>query len=168
VSELVLTLLRLSFLVLIWLLVIVAILVLRRDLRAPRDARMVVPARGAVAAPGAAPKAPKPAKPAKAAKPPRTGARSLVVTEGPLAGTVIPLGAGDVTIGRAPDSTLVLDDDYASNNHARISLSGTTWVVSDLGSTNGTWVGRSRITGPTPLTVGEQLKVGRTVLELRK
>ena len=164
-SELVLTLLRLSFLVLIWLLVIVAILVLRRDLRAPRDARMVVPARGgAPAAPG---KAPKPVK-AKPAKAPKTGVRSLVVTEGPLAGTVIPLGASDVTIGRAPDSTLVLDDDYASNNHARISLSGSTWVVTDLGSTNGTWVGRSRITGPTPLTVGEQLKVGRTVLELRK
>ena len=161
-SELVLTLLRLGFLVLIWLLVIVAVLVLRRDLRAPRDARMVVPVS---AGPARAPKTPKPAKPAKA---PKTGARSLVVVEGPLAGTVIPLGAAPVTIGRAPDSTLVLDDDYASNNHATISLNGSTWVVTDLGSTNGTWVDKARISGPTPLTVGHQLKVGRTVLELRK
>lgn len=164
-SELLLTLLRLGFLALIWLLVIVSVLVLRRDLKAPRDARMLVPARaprGGGAAPAKAPKAPKQPKPAKG------GARSLVVVEGPLTGTVIPLGAADVTIGRAPDSTLVLDDDYASNNHARISLTGSTWIVTDLGSTNGTWVDRSRITAPTPLSVGHQLKVGRTVLELRK
>jgi pSer/pThr/pTyr-binding forkhead associated (FHA) protein len=162
-SELLLTLLRLGFLALIWLLVIVAVLVLRRDLKAPRDARMLVPAR--VPRGGTAPAAPKAPKQPKAAK---GGARSLVVVEGPLTGTVIPLGAADVTIGRAPDSTLVLDDDYASNNHARISLTGSTWIVTDLGSTNGTWVDRSRITSPTPLSVGHQLKVGRTVLELRK
>ena len=82
--------------------------------------------------------------------------------------TVAGMGAAPVTVGRAPDSTLVLDDDYASNNHATISLNGSTWVVTDLGSTNGTWVDRARISGPTPLTVGHQLKVGRTVLELRK
>lgn len=162
-SELLLTLLRLGFLALIWLLVIVAVLVLRRDLKAPRDARMLVPARAPRASAG-----PAPAKAPKAPKAPKGGARSLVVVEGPLTGTVIPLGAADVTIGRAPDSTLVLDDDYASNNHARISLNGTTWVVTDLGSTNGTWVDRARITSPTPLVVGHQLKVGRTVLELRK
>ncbi|MFC6239409.1 FHA domain-containing protein FhaB/FipA [Longivirga aurantiaca] len=162
-SELLLTLLRLGFLALVWLLVIVAILVLRRDLKAPRDARMLVPAR--VPRGGQAPAAPRAPKAPKAAK---GGARSLVVVEGPLTGTVIPLGAADVTIGRAPDSTLVLDDDYASNNHARISLTGSTWIVTDLGSTNGTWVDRSRITSPTPLSVGHQLKVGRTVLELRK
>jgi len=165
VSELLLTLLRLGFLALIWLLVIVAILVLRRDLKAPRDARMLVPARAPRAGGAAAPKAPKAPKQPKAAK---GGARSLVVVEGPLTGTVIPLGSADVTIGRAPDSTLVLDDDYASNNHAKISLTGSTWIVTDLGSTNGTWVDRSRITSPTPLSVGHQLKVGRTVLELRK
>ena len=99
-SELLLTLLLLGFLALIWLLVIVAVLVLRRDLKAPRDARMLVPAR-APRAGGAAPKAPKAPKQQKAAK---GGARSLVVVEGPLTGTVIPLGTADVTIGRAPDS----------------------------------------------------------------
>jgi pSer/pThr/pTyr-binding forkhead associated (FHA) protein len=163
VSELVLTLLRLGFLALVWMLVIVSVLVLRRDLRAPRDARLLVPVKGA--APTSAPKQPKPAKAPKAA---RSGPRSLVVVDGPLSGTVIPLGTADVTIGRAPDSTLVLDDDYASNNHARITLSNGQWVVSDLGSTNGTWVDRMRITTPTTLSVGHQLKVGRTVLELRK
>ena len=162
-SELLLTLLRLGFLLLIWLLVVVTILVLRRDLRAPRDARPLV----------AAPVPRSTTRPAKAPRPERaskvrSGPRQLVVVEGPLTGTVIPLGTADVTIGRAPSSTLVLDDDYASNNHSRLSLSNGTWIVSDLGSTNGTWVDRSRITSPTPLTVGHTLKVGRTVLELRK
>ena len=166
-SELVLTLLRLGFLALIWVLVLVAVAVLRRDLRAPRDARPLVVA----AAPRTASVRPaKPPKPSKAdkAKTPKASGRSLVVIEGPLAGTVIPLGAADISIGRAPDSTLVLDDDYASYNHARISLVNGTWVVSDLGSTNGTWVDRTRITGATPLAPGHQLKVGRTVLELRR
>jgi pSer/pThr/pTyr-binding forkhead associated (FHA) protein len=81
---------------------------------------------------------------------------------------VIPLGAADVTLGRAPDSTIVLDDDYASNQHAKLSLVNGTWVVSDLGSTNGTWIDRQRIVSPTQLQVGHQLKVGRTVLELRR
>ena len=160
-SELVLTLLRLGFLLLIWTFVVVAVLVLRRDLRAPRDARplVVAPVRAAPA-----PKAPKNDKTGKAKSP----QRSLVVVEGPLTGTVIPLGTSDITIGRAPSSTLVLDDDYASNAHARLTLSNGAWLVSDLGSTNGTWMARTRITTPTPLAVGNRLKVGRTVLELRR
>jgi hypothetical protein len=167
VSELVLTLLRLGFLALLWALVLVTVIVLRRDLRAPRDARPLVAAplpRSSTKVP----KAPKVPKADKPAKPSRSGPRTLVVTEGPLAGTVIPLGTADVTLGRAADSTLVLDDDYASNNHSRITMSQGQWVVSDLGSTNGTWVDRARISGPTPLSVGQQLKVGRTVLELRR
>ena len=164
-SELVLTLLRLSFLALLWVFVLLAIGVLRRDLRAPRDARPLVPAPVPTAR---APKAPKAPKEPKAPKAARNAVRSLVVVEGPLQGTVIPLGTADITIGRAPDSTLVLDDDYASNHHARIALSTDGWVVQDLGSTNGTWIDRARITAPTPLTVGHQLKVGRTVLELRR
>ncbi len=166
-SELVLTLLRLGFLALIWLFVLVALAVLRRDLRAPRDARPLVAGPAPRAATSKPPKAPKQPK-AEKSKAPKSSGRSLVVVEGPLSGTVIPLGAADITIGRAPDSTLVLDDDYASNNHARISLQNGTWVVSDLGSTNGTWVDRARITGATPLAPGHQLKVGRTVLELRR
>ena len=164
-SELVLTLLRLGFLLLLWALVVITVIVLRRDLRAPRDARPLV------AAPVPAAKQPRSAKVPKAEKAPKAksgGPRSLVVVEGPLTGTVIPLGAADVTIGRAPSSTLVLDDDYASNAHARLSLVNGAWVVQDLGSTNGTWIDRQRITSPTPLSIGHQLKVGRTVLELRR
>ena len=160
-SELVLTLLRLGFLLLLWTFVVIAILVLRRDLRAPRDARPLV------AAPVRSTPAPRASRPEKAGKV-KSPQRSLVVVEGPLTGTVIPLGTTDITIGRAPSSTLVLDDDYASNAHSRLTLTGGTWILTDLGSTNGTWIDRTRITGPTPFTVGHTLKVGRTVLELRK
>lgn len=164
-SELVLTLLRLGFLLLLWTLVVVTVLVLRRDLRAPRDARPLVAAPARTSKPAKPAKTPRSERPVKAKS---GGPRSLVVIEGPLVGTVIPLGAADVTIGRAPSSTLVLDDDYASNAHARLSHVNGTWVVQDLGSTNGTWIDRQRITSPTPLSIGHQLKVGRTVLELRR
>lgn len=163
-SELALTLLRLGFLVLLWAFVLTTVWALRRDLKAPRDARPLVAVgagRGRTPRPGP-PKAP------RAPKARRGGPGRLVVVEGALTGTVIPLGTAVITLGRAPDSTLVLDDDYASNNHARISLVEGGWVVQDLGSTNGTWVGRTRLTGPTVLAVGQQLKVGRTMLELRK
>ncbi|TAK70374.1 MAG: FHA domain-containing protein [Actinomycetota bacterium] len=154
-SELALTLLRLGFLAALWLAVLLTIGVLRRDLRMPREARAAVAA----------------ARPPRPAKPPRSKRgrpSSLVVTEGPLTGTVIPLGAVAVTIGRAPDSTLVLDDDYASSRHARLSAVDGQWVVEDLGSTNGTWIDRSRITAPTVLPVDAPLRVGRTTLQLRK
>ena len=92
----------------------------------------------------------------------------LVVTEGPLTGTVIPLNTAQVTIGRAPDSTIVIDDDYASSRHARVYPSEGAWVVEDLGSTNGTWIDRTRITTPTVLPVGVPLRVGRTTLQLQR
>lgn len=157
-SELALTLLRLGFLVLLWVGVLTTLSVLRRDLRAPREARPTSLAGGA-AFPVAAP----------TARRYRSGRGTrLVVTEGALSGTVVPLGGTAVTIGRAPDCTLALDDDYASTNHCRIYSSGGDWVVEDLNSTNGTWMDRARITRPTVLPMGVPLRVGRTVMQIRK
>lgn len=156
-SELALTLVRLAFLGLLWLFVLVTILVLRRDLRQPAETRPTVRARPV--------KAPKPAKVARQAK---VRGTKLVVTEGPLTGTVIPLNTAQVTIGRAPDSTVVIDDDYASSRHARVYPAEGAWVVEDLGSTNGTWIDRTRITTPTVLPVGVPLRVGRTTLQLQR
>lgn len=160
-SELALTLVRLGFLTLLWVFVLVTVLVLRRDLRMPADARPM----GRPGRPPRAPKAPKAAKPARAAKGKGT---KLVVIEGPLVGTVIPLTDTQITIGRAPDSTLVIDDDYASSRHARIYPAEGAWIVEDLGSTNGTWIDRTRITTPTVLPVGAPLRVGRTTLQVQK
>jgi pSer/pThr/pTyr-binding forkhead associated (FHA) protein len=95
---------------------------------------------------------------------------TLVVTEGPLTGTSLPLRGGGILIGRNPECALVLDDDYASGRHCRIhpDPSGRDgWVVEDLGSTNGTFIGRDRLTGSRPVEVGTTLRIGKTVLELR-
>ena len=167
-TEFALTLLRLAFLGALWLFIIITVIALRRDLMQPREAR---PAATRASArppkPAKAPKPPKPAKQSKASKQGKTGP-SLVVTEGPLSQTVIPLGTAQVTLGRAPDSTLVIDDDYASSRHARLYPSDDGWIVEDLGSTNGTWIDRTRITSPTVLPPGVPLRIGRTTLQLQR
>jgi pSer/pThr/pTyr-binding forkhead associated (FHA) protein len=93
--------------------------------------------------------------------------RQLVVTHGALAGTRIALDGRPILIGRADDSTLVLDDDYASTRHARISLRGTDWYVEDLGSTNGTYLDRAKVTAPLRVPLGAPIRIGKTVIELR-
>jgi len=157
-SELGLTFARLAFLALLWAFVLFTVLALRRDLRQPAEAR---PAAKAY-------RPPRPPKPTRAARQTKVKGTKLEVVEGPLTGMVIPLGTEQVTIGRAPDSTLVIEDDYASSRHARIYPSEGTWVIEDLGSTNGTWIDRTRITSPTVLPVGTPVRIGRTTLELQK
>ena len=156
-SELALTLVRLIFLGLMWLFVLVTVLVLRRDLRQPADAR-----------PSGREKNHKPPRNLKSTRQTKLRGMKLVVTEGPLAGTVIPLSTTPVTIGRAPDSTLVIEDDYASSRHARVYPSEGAWMVEDLGSTNGTWIDRTRIVSPTLMPVGVPLRVGRTSVQLQR
>lgn len=167
-SELVIQILRLSFLAALWLGVWAIVMVLRRDLAAPRDAKPALPppaGSGRLPTPSAPPVPPQPkVKPGRGAQ----VAKRLVVTEGELAGTVVPLGTAPVTVGRAADSTLVLNDDYSSSRHARFFPSDGQWIVEDLGSTNGTWIDRTRITGPTVLRVGAKVRVGRTTLQLQK
>ncbi len=155
-SELVLTLLRWGILIALWLFVMFTLGALRRDLEAPPE--------GASALPRPQPQAP----PKRQPRVSRKRASNLVVTSGHLTGTVIPLGSAPITIGRAPDSTLVVDDEYASARHARLFPHEGQWVAEDLGSTNGTWIGKTRLTAPTVLQVGQSLRVGQTVLELRK
>jgi pSer/pThr/pTyr-binding forkhead associated (FHA) protein len=90
-----------------------------------------------------------------------------VVVEGSLAGTRVALTGKPIFIGRANDSTLVLTDDYASTRHARISETSGVWYLEDLGSTNGTYVGQSKVDGPVPLEAGVAIRIGKTVMELR-
>jgi pSer/pThr/pTyr-binding forkhead associated (FHA) protein len=91
----------------------------------------------------------------------------LVVTEGDLVGTRLSLGDSQITIGRADDSNLVITDDYASARHARLVPRGGQWYVEDLGSTNGTYLDRAKITAPTPVPLGVPIRTGRTCIELR-
>jgi len=108
------------------------------------------------------------ARPSKAAKPRRGAARTLRITAGVREGTTIELGASPITIGRLPENTVVLEDDYVSGRHARLYPHEGAWVVEDLGSTNGTYLDRSRLTAPMVLPVGTPVRIGKTVLELRK
>lgn len=151
---LVLQLTRAGFLLLLWLFIWAVLRILRTDIYAPTGAVMVrrgLPLRGA-----------RPSRQNRTA-----GARYLVVTEGALAGTRINLGTQPVLIGRADDSTLVLTDDYASTRHARLSPREGDWFVEDLGSTNGTYLDRSKVTTAVRVPIGTPVHVGKTVIELR-
>jgi len=158
-SELALTLLRFAFLGLLWVFVLVTVWALRRDLRMPADAR---PERTTGT------RAPKPAKPPRVPRGKKVKGTRLVITEGPLTGTEIPLDGAQITLGRAADSTIVVDDDYASSRHARIYESEGVWMVEDLGSTNGTWLDRARITAPAVIPLHTSIRVGRTTLQMQK
>ncbi|MEU6088587.1 FHA domain-containing protein [Streptomyces sp. NPDC047085] len=175
-SELTLTVMRLGFLAVLWLFVIVAVQVIRSDLFGTR-----VTQRGSQR--GARREAARPQQAARQqAAPPQQRAQQggggrrgrnaptkLVVTEGTLTGTTVALQGQTITLGRAHDSTIVLDDDYASSRHARIypDRDGQ-WIVEDLGSTNGTYLDRSRLTTPVPIPLGAPIRIGKTVIELRK
>jgi pSer/pThr/pTyr-binding forkhead associated (FHA) protein len=163
-SELTLTIIRLGFLAVLWLFVLTAVSVMRSDLFGRRVAARPAPQRAGTPEARSA-KQPKPAKPAKG----RRGVPSqLVVTQGALAGATLRLGENPVTVGRAPDSTIVLDDDYVSSKHARFFPRDGQWLVEDLGSTNGTYLDRSKVTAATPVKIGMPVRIGKTIVELRK
>ena len=151
---LVLQLSRVGFLLLLWLFIWSVLHILRTDIYAPTGAVMVK--RGLALRGALLPK-----------RHPRSVARHLVVTDGALAGTRITLGNQPVMIGRADDSTLVLTDDYASTRHARLSPRGSDWYVEDLGSTNGTYLDRAKVTAAVRVPVGTPVRIGKTVIELR-
>jgi pSer/pThr/pTyr-binding forkhead associated (FHA) protein len=160
-NELSLTIIRVAFLAVLWLFVIAAIGVVRTDLlggpsttarrgkvrqaQASRQNRQVRPQRAGRGSP-----------------------RVLVVTAGALKGTSLDLAQQQITLGRANDATLVLNDDYASSRHARIFPQDGQWIVEDLGSTNGTYLDRQKVTRPMPVPLGVPIRIGKTVLELRR
>jgi pSer/pThr/pTyr-binding forkhead associated (FHA) protein len=148
---LVLQLSRAGFLILLWLFVLAALRVIRSDLYAASGLRAALPGGG------------------RRNPQPRRGKapRQLIVTHGALQGTRVALDGRPITIGRADDSTLVLDDDYASTRHARITFAQGDWWVEDLGSTNGTYLDRSKVTGSTRVPLGLPIRIGKTVIELR-
>ena len=160
-NALTLTLIRVAFLAVLWLFVIAAIGVVRTDLLGTVAAKV----RRGRNQPTPMPQQPRPPRPAK---PGRGTPRFLVVTEGGLSGVSIDLSDQQITMGRANDATLVLNDDYASTYHARIFPQDGQWLVEDLGSTNGTYLDHQKVARPTPVPVGVPIRIGKTALELRR
>lgn len=164
-SELTLTIIRLGFLAVLWMFVLTAVSVMRSDL----FGRRVTGGKAAPRRPEPpAPRRQRQEKPAKPAKGRRGVPSTLVVTQGALSGTTVRLGDQPVTLGRSQDSTIVLDDDYVSGRHARFYPRDGQWVVEDMGSTNGTYIDRTKVTEPTPVKIGMPVRIGKTVVELRK
>ncbi len=163
-SELTLTVMRLGLLVLLWVFVFAVVGVLRGDLYGTRVKRRTAgPAREAARRPVT----PKPSRAERKSK--GRGPTRLVVTAGPLSGTTLPLRPAGTLIGRSPECALVLDDDYASGRHARIFQDDDgTWKVEDLRSTNGTFLGATRLTEPRDVAVGSVLRIGQTVVTLQR
>lgn len=74
---------------------------------------------------------------------------------------------GPLQVGRADACHVKLDDNYASQFHARLFGKDGSWYVEDLGSTNGTYLNQRRVTSPVEVRAGDRVKIGKTVLELR-
>lgn len=131
-------LLRLLFLALLYLFLFAVVRVLVRDLRA-------------------------------AAREPGTELGRLHVLASPSgeppAGAVFGLDAL-TTLGRDVNNTIVVEDAFASAEHAVLSFRGRTWYVEDLGSTNGTYVNGGRVDGVAPIGFGDELQVGQVRLRL--
>lgn len=150
-SDLVIAAIKIVFLGLLWLFILFVANVVRTDMfgrRVPASSLSAIPAdRG------------------------RGKGRSklptrFAITSGPQQGVAVPVEP-TINLGRAADSTLLLDDDYASSRHAQlVQKDATTWVISDLQSTNGTYVNGKLVTEPVKVTVGDVVRIGKTLMRL--
>ncbi len=154
-GELTLNLIRLGVIVLLWAFVFSVVGVLRGDLYGTR-----------VMTRSAGPVRPRDNKGERRRR--KNVPTHVVVTEGSLRGTSVPLHEGGLLVGRNPECTLVLTDDYASGRHLRIYPGADAWYADDLGSTNGTIVNGQKIDEGARLDPGAQIRIGQTVLELRR
>lgn len=89
------------------------------------------------------------------------GSAMLLVQRGPDAGARFLLDTDLVTVGRHPDSDIFLDDISVSRRHANFTRTETGYVISDLGSLNGSYVNRDRIDTDVALTGGDEVQIGK-------
>jgi hypothetical protein len=149
-----LTLLKFALLASLYLFLFRAVRVIVTDLYGPR--RKSAPARPAVAS---APQGKRQS---------RKVPRQIVVHPADGKAQVHQLSGRGAVLGRAPDVSVLVDDVYVSDEHAEIMPDGEGWCVRDLGSTNGTYLNGAKVTRPTPLAAGDQLRLGKTNVEVRR
>jgi pSer/pThr/pTyr-binding forkhead associated (FHA) protein len=143
-----LLLVKIAFLVILYLFVARAVRAVTLDVFGPRAER-------------------RRARPARApTRPARRLPRELVVTDEGGRRTV-PLKES-LTVGRAATCDIAIRDTYVSNVHARIYQRDGSWWLEDLGSTNGTYMNRTRVQQPTAIGPGDEVKMGKATLELRR
>ncbi len=97
---------------------------------------------------------------------PREAALEVVKSVYVNEGRVYPL-TDLITIGRSTETDIVLRDPLVSHQHSRIVKRLNTWYIMDLGSTNGTYVGKEMITGQTELKNGQKIRIGETVFQVK-
>lgn len=151
----VLTLLKFVLLGLLYLFLLRAIKVILTDLYGPR--RKSAPPRPAVAA-----------RPAQDARRSRKVPREIVVHPPSGQPRTHQLSGRGLVLGRSQETTAFVDDVYVSDEHAEILPDDGGWSVRDLGSTNGTFLNGAKVTRPTPLAAGDQLRLGKTRVEVRR
>jgi hypothetical protein len=161
VSELALFLVRTGFLALLWIFIFSIISVIRADLFGQKVVSKVASANlpntfvtASVSNPASA-------------KPSEQKATKIVVTAGEKMGTEIALSGRQLTIGRAGDSDLIVDDEYTSTHHAKLVFINGEWLIQDLDSTNGTLLDGKKGATTTVVPLNTQVRVGQTSFELR-
>jgi pSer/pThr/pTyr-binding forkhead associated (FHA) protein len=146
---------KVAFLIVLYLFVARAVRAVVIDVFGPKAERRRAPAY-----------TPRPAARPTPARSPRRPPRELVITDASGRRT-IPLKES-ITLGRAATCDLVVADNYVSNVHARIYLRDGSYWLEDLGSTNGTYMNRSRVSTPTAIGPGDDIRMGKATLELRR
>jgi hypothetical protein len=155
VSEPLLAVLRLCLLALLYLFFLRVLRAVWTEIRPPRPAVAVAPS----PAPAARPRRP------RGDDVPRHGPQMRIVEPEELQGQVFDLG-DELTIGRAAGCQITLDDTFVSQLHARVFRREGQYLVEDLGSTNGTYLNRQKVTGPMVIRPGDELQIGNTIMEL--
>jgi pSer/pThr/pTyr-binding forkhead associated (FHA) protein len=111
------------------------------------------------------------AEPRPAAAAPARGRRppSAVLVHGPDGAKPSTVRLeGPTEVGRASACAITVDDTYVSQHHARFFERDGAWYLEDLGSTNGTYLNDHRVTQPAEVQPGDVVRLGKTVLEMRR
>jgi pSer/pThr/pTyr-binding forkhead associated (FHA) protein len=152
----VLSVLKYALLVLLYFFVFRAVRSVSVEVAGRRRERGTTQMRSPSAAPAA--------KPSKGGKPP-----TQVVVHEPDGGKARTIRlSGSVEIGRRDACAIRLADTYVSQVHARLYGEDGAWYVEDMGSTNGTFLNDRKVSSPVEVHSGDVVKVGKTVLELRR